>query len=49
MKHLNTGAEVTTSQTSDGDSLVDVIKPRNSGKCENLSSQNCAIKAPSYG
>ena len=39
MKHSNTGAEVTTSQTSDGDSLVDVIKPRNSGKHQNLSSQ----------
>ena len=35
MKHLNTGSEVTItkSQTNDDDSLVDVIKPRNNGKC----------------
>ena len=43
MKYLNTGAEVTTSQTSDGDSLVDLIKPRNNGKCQNSLSRNCAI------
>ena len=36
MKHLNTGAEVTTSQTNDGNPLANVIKPRNNGKYQNF-------------
>ena len=34
MKYLITVAEVTTSQTSDGDQPANVFKARNNGKCQ---------------